>query len=502
MQNSSTNKTAEKLFTAIGKLFGIYFSISYYGLKKIKLSSLKLWFNLLFFLMVCFSLTYNYDFLVILNKILPFAVTQEVMTFLVKMPWLFYFTSFSLIGLILSFPLYGFREFKKIKAYQKDFDFLSMRAGNGAAPKVIRVVEVDEFKTKVILKSEGIGVDRYTVRTNDLTAALGQIVEGIKPCRNPKLIEFSLTKKSLPKKVSFYEMEVSEAKPYSFTIGESLGGFLYQDISTLPHMLIAGTTGGGKSVFFKQTLVSLLKSSNNLQLYLLDLKKGVEMRPFEELPNVRVIKNANDAVTVLRNLRDEMDRRFTFMEKNKLKEIDPKRDKMDKIIIGVDEASVLYTKSKSNPAQNKVIDEARELTDEISKLSRAAGIHLILATQKVTKETIDTKVQENIGGRMCFKMNTLQGSMTVLGNKRALSLPEVKGRGIWAIGNKFIEVQAPFLSEDELDSELSFILSELNSKEKTFHGPMVSLTLVKPEQGQDIQATYGSEKSDGDLPRE
>jgi S-DNA-T family DNA segregation ATPase FtsK/SpoIIIE len=497
MTNNSTNKTAEKLFTAMGKLCGIYFDISYYGFKKVEFKSPKLWFNFLFFLMVTFSITYNYDFLVILNKILPFAFTQGVIAFLVKMPWPFYFITFSLSGIFFSFPLYGLREYKKIKSYQKDFDFLCMKAGNGSPPKVIRVVEVNEFKTKVILKSEGIGVDRYAGKTNDLTSALGQIVEEIKPCKNPKFIEFHLTTKSLPSKVSYYECEEENIRPYNFTIGESLGGFLTQDISSLPHMLIAGTTGGGKSVFFKQVLISLLKSTDNLQLYLLDLKKGVEMRPFEDLPNVKVIKTEDHAVAVLRNLKDEMDRRFTYMEKHKLKEIDPKKHKMDKIIIGVDEASVLYTKSKSNSAKNRLIEEARELTDELIKLSRAAGIHLILATQKVTKETIDTKVQENIGGRMCFKMNTLQGSMTVLGNKKALSLPDIKGRGIWATGNKFVEVQAPFLSEDELEGEISVLISEFKTKHKTFYGPMVSLKEVKPDQNVDVMDTP-DEKANGE----
>ena len=88
---------------------------------------------------------------------------------------------------------------------------------------------------------------------------------------------------------------------------------------------------------------------------------------------------------------------------------------------------------------------------------------------------------------MCFRMNTLQGSMTVLGNKLALNLPDVKGRGIWASGNKFIEVQAPFLSEDELESELSLIAKDFKDEEKTFHGPMVSLQEVQQTHGEDIQ---------------
>ena len=200
-----------------------------------------------------------------------------------------------------------------------------------------------------------------------------------------------------------------------------------------------------------------------------------------------------DAVNVLKNLRNEMDRRFDYLEEKKLKEIDPKRDKMDKIIIGVDEASVLYTKVKSDSAKKKYIVEARELTDELSKLSRAAGIHLILATQKVTKETIDTKVQENIGGRMCFQMNTLQGSMTVLGNKMALNLPDIKGRGIWSSGNKFTEIQAPFLSEDELETELTILGKEYENKTRKFFGPMVALDKVEGEKKKAVSASEENE---------
>ena len=100
---------------------------------------------------------------------------------------------------------------------------------------------------------------------------------------------------------------------------------------------------------------------------------------------------------------------------------------------------------------------------------------------------------------MCFKMNTLQGSMTVLGNKKALSLPDVKGRGIWATGNKFVEVQAPFLSEDELEGELSALVSEFKTKYKTFHGPMVSLKEVKPDQDINIIDTPDEEESGEDL---
>lgn len=486
MNNKNTinkNGVSLKRLEKIANLFGDLF---YHGWNRIKKNKLKYLGIILMFALVVFNLTYNYDLFVIMHKLYPPIFSTWFLSLCVKIPWLYYFLGIFLPGLIVSFPLSGLNEFLRLKKYQGPFDLLSMKAGNGQRPKVIKAIEIDENKTKVILKSEGIGVERYKNKIDDLTSAFGQIIESIESCKNPKFIEVSLTKKRLPEKVSYYELEKEKKKPYSFMIGESLGGNLDQDISSLPHMLIAGTTGGGKSVFFKQTLLSLLKSSNHLQLYLLDLKKGVEMRAFSDLPNVKVIKDEKDAVVTLRNLKKEMDDRFKFLEKNKINEIIPTRDNMDKIIIGIDEASILYTKSK-NATKNKYITEARELTDELSKLSRAAGIHLIFATQKVTKETIDTKVQENIGGRMCFKMNTLQGSMTVLGNKKALELPDIKGRAIWAKGSEFTEVQAPFLSEEELEEELSSLSNEFESKERKFFGPMISPENIAMENQVDIQ---------------
>ena len=101
-------------------------------------------------------------------------------------------------------------------------------------------------------------------------------------------------------------------------------------------------------------------------------------------------------------------------------------------------------------------------------VGRAAGIHLIAATQKVTTKTIETDVQENIGGRICFRVGTLQGSNTVLGNKMAYELPDVKGRAIWNCGNDFVEVQTPFLSEAMIEKEISTFTQEIAERLREF----------------------------------
>lgn len=196
------------------------------------------------------------------------------------------------------------------------------------------------------------------------------------------------------------------------------------------------------------------------------------MKEFGELPNVRIAKTEAEACQMLKKVKDEMDRRFEYLEKTGNKEIIPVRDK---IVVGIDEASILYSKVKANATKAHLINTAREYTDELAKLARAAGIHLIFATQKVSKETIDTKVQENLGGRVCFRMNTMTNSVTVLGNKKAFELPEIKGRAVWASGNDFLEIQAPFLEDEELKSEIEILQEKFSSNYPCFR-PMMDIS--------------------------
>ena len=110
-----------------------------------------------------------------------------------------------------------------------------------------------------------------------------------------------------------------------------------QPIRALPHLLIAGTSGNGKSMFFNQALISLTKTSPHIQLYLLDLKLGLEVRAYSDLPNVRIAKDSDEAVNLLQVVVNEMMERFKYLEKNGYKIIDPVRDSKDLIVVGVDE---------------------------------------------------------------------------------------------------------------------------------------------------------------------
>ncbi len=221
-----------------------------------------------------------------------------------------------------------------------------------------------------------------------------------------------------------------------------------------------------------------MESSPRLQVYILDLKNGLEMKDFAVCPNVELVKDVGKGLLLLTEVRDEMKRRFAILERNGHKRIDPERDQLDRIVVCVDEASILYGTGRVNPTDKENAAKAAEVTDEIAKLSRAAGIHLILATQKVTKETINTHIQENLEGRMCFEVNSVQGSNVLLGNASAKDLPHIPGRGIWKVGSRMVEVKTPFLDEKELKSRCEAIAEEFKGGKRALYQPMLSAKKV------------------------
>lgn len=385
----------------------------------------------------------------------------------------------------------GLNKVFELRRYQLALNIVGLNSSSAPKPILIKIIEEGQNKT-LLIKSPGVGVQNYENKKGDLESAFAQMIDLISTKENPEFVLINLCKKKLTAKVSFLENEYRLKEPYCFMVGDSRSGFITTSIVKLPHMLIAGTTGGGKSVFFKQTLLGLLKSSNNLQFYLLDLKNGLELGDFEVLPNVKVAKNVANGLTLLKIVKSEMDRRFKFLQEMGKKEIDPERDKLDRIVVGIDEASIIYTLSRGNKLANITTNSCRELTDEIAKLGRAAGIHLILATQKVSKETIDTKVQENIGGRVCFRTNSIMGSVAMLGNKMAFEIPATPGRAVWGYGHDFIEIQAPILNDEELEEEISLLIENFKTKRKTFFGPMLKLTELTISSDQNFNEQKGN----------
>jgi len=189
------------------------------------------------------------------------------------------------------------------------------------------------------------------------------------------------------------------------------------------------------------------------------------MNEFAVLPNVKVIKNEHEASMLLEGFVKEMDKRYQKLEEIGEKKINPDRDKLPRIVVGIDECSDLLGKVKKDHPNYKAMERAKRCLNELSRKARASGIHLIFATQKVDMNSIDTQIQENLEGRLSFRMNTIENSVRVLQNNKSYYLPSIPGRAIWKKGANYTEVQCPFISDDELKKRIE-VLKDKFSKEK------------------------------------
>lgn len=420
----------------------------------------------------------------LLYEMAPEIFGPKVVRWLYQFYWwqhgvVVYLLALSTWALVIGFMLRSRQTF-----YGQKFAEAGLITKNGRTPGPLYRDALSHGRTLVMLDGRGVPKIRFDEKKDDLEAIFDKKIESIKPGKKPSRIQLIFTEHSLPESVTYDELKrASGLSPYSFYVGMAAEGPIMQCVSDLPHMLITGSTGNGKSVFFKQALMGLLESSPHLQMYLIDLKNGLEMADFAEAPNVEIAKTMDDAVNTLKLLKAEMQRRFEYLEAKGYKELVPSRDKMDRIIVAVDEASVLYMKRNRHDPEYKQALEARTLADSLAKLSRAAGINLILATQKLSSEVLPTSVTENIAGRMCFRTESLHGSLLVLGNKDATSLPDIRGRGIWSTGNRQTIIQAPYASETEARDLSKRVAAEIASGSRKCFTPTVGHAQARQASG-------------------
>ncbi|MBF0361163.1 MAG: hypothetical protein HQK49_09135 [Oligoflexia bacterium] len=426
------------------------FKIMALGIKNLPFNQINLWvFFALWFVFVHLLINKGYHLHVLKYYLSMFIHNRELCLSLVNNLLLQkLFVGISMIWILIF--LAGLSPYLQRKRLQLSLDKVDLHNGLREKPKVIDVIDESEERTKVLISNHGVGLKNFESRRDDLEASLGEKIEAITNEISPRVTTIVFNRSNLPKLIKYKDFSGVALAKDNFVVGKSNNGIVTQSITELPHMLIAGSTGSGKSIFFKQAIMTLMKSCDHVQVFLLDLKSGIEMQDFSKFPNTTIVKDISSAVVVLNKIKSEMDRRFSYLEKNGYREIIPERDKMDRILVCIDECSVLYAKrnNRFNPKDLSV--EAVAITDSLAKLSRASAMNLILATQKVSKDTIDTHIQENISGKLCFKTNTLQGSLTVLGNGSACNLPDHPGRAIWHVGNKYIEVQTPLITSSEI----------------------------------------------------
>ena len=216
--------------------------------------------------------------------------------------------------------------------------------------------------------------------------------------------------------------------PLAFCVGKDISGKpIIADLASMPHLLIAGTTGSGKSVMTNSLIMSLLfrNSPSDMRMIIVDPKQ-VEMVSYNDIPHLLtpIITSTEKALSAMKWAAGEMDRRYKLMAEEKVKKISDYNKKMEKkstkdsangeedqggkmpyIVIVIDEMSDLMMQASK---------ELEPLIVRIAQLGRAAGMHLVLATQKPVVKVITGLIKGNIPSRIAFRVLTSMESRIIL----------------------------------------------------------------------------------------
>ena len=242
-------------------------------------------------------------------------------------------------------------------------------------------------------------------------------------------------------------------------LGKNISGKpLVGDLASMPHLLIAGTTGSGKSVCINTIILSLLyrHKPDRCKFILID-PKMLELSTYEGVPHLLcpVITEAKKAASVLGWVVKEMESRYRLMTKEGVRNIDGYNSKhklpMPYIVVVVDEMSDLMLVAGK---------EIENYIQKLSQMARAAGIHIIMATQRPSVDVITSTIKANFPTRISFQVTSKIDSRTILGEQGA---EQLLGKGdmlYMSSANKIVRIHAPFVSDNEIEKINNFLRSQ------------------------------------------
>ena len=255
------------------------------------------------------------------------------------------------------------------------------------------------------------------------------------------LLKIRVYERGIPDFVKFEEDMMKQCKGWEVPIGYTRDGLVKHDFDQLSHMISAGMTDMGKSNVLKLIITSLVRNqSENTKLYLIDLKGGLSFNRYRFLNQVESIaKNPEEALETLRELQDKLNARNEYLLEKGYEDIKEAGDPVRYFVI-VDEAADIA------PYQ-----ECRDIIVDIGRRGRAAGFRLVYATQYPTNEALPSQLRQNIGARVCFRLQTEAGSRAVLDEGGAESLPNIKGRAIYQTNEKKV-LQTVYIDNKQIDN--------------------------------------------------
>ncbi|AYF54820.1 DNA translocase FtsK [Clostridium botulinum] len=337
----------------------------------------------------------------------------------------------------------------------------------GVNAKVIQVTKGPSVTRFELQPSAGVKVSKITHLSDDIALSLAASsvrIEAPIPGKSAIGIE-------VPNKVvsAVYLSEVIESNEFknfnkniAFAVGKDISGkCVVADLSKMPHLLIAGATGSGKSVCINTLIISLIYkySPEDVKLLLVD-PKVVELNIYNDIPHllIPVVTNPKKAAGALNWAVTEMTRRYNLFAENNVRNIEGYNELVKKgrlseklpwIVIIIDELADLMMVSPG---------EVEEYIARLAQMARAAGMHLVIATQRPSVDVITGVIKANIPSRISFAVSSQIDSRTIIDSAGAEKLLGKGDMLFYPVGeSKPVRIQGAFISEEEVENIVNFI---------------------------------------------
>lgn len=342
-----------------------------------------------------------------------------------------------------------------LKAKLKEFGIEGEVTGINPGP----VITVFEFKP-----APGIKLSRILSLVDDLALGLSaKSVRIVAPIPGKNVIGIEI---SNPHREWVYLKEIinteafkSSPSPLTFALGKDIfGNPLVADLKKMPHLLIAGSTGSGKSIFIHSTILSMIYKStpSDIRFLMIDPKR-IELSVYDGIPYLLhpVVLEPKMATGALRWAVQEMERRYALFEELSVRNLESYNEQFEEklpyIVIIIDElADLMVVASK----------EVETLLTRLAQMARASGIHLIVATQRPSVDVITGLIKVNFPARISFQVTSKVDSRTILDTQGAERLLGAGDMLFMPPGSShLLRAHAPFVSEDEVKRIVEYLKS-------------------------------------------
>lgn len=449
MQKNTKEDPLVVVITAIFRGIGLFFKTVFYGIKKLK----NKWLLMILFVFILVSVV------VYIKKGLFFLIDAPV-----YIQWLLYGLSLSLPVLYLFVLGSGYTRFTK--SYQTAFEDINFIGKDKQYPVLIS--RKQEGRVIYLTFKSNIPFDTWNKSRSELETTLDCNIPEIEQPGSKKVVKLTAisSEHRIPANILWKDKYIS-LDDGVLVIGEDMLGQISFNLNKTPHVLIAGETGGGKSVLLREMLWQFIAKGG--KPYMFDFKGGVEFG-IEYENYGEVVTEREHALELLDLLVEENKIRLKKFRAKRAKNLAQYNKKtgenLSRIGVFCDEIGEMLDKQGATGEEKEFIQQLNGRLSTLARLARATGINLFLGTQRPDATVIHGQIKNNLTVRLCARLGDKPASEIVIGSTAAFYLPDIKGRFLFRCGVDTKEFQAYNFDDDTMlgdidTTDLQVMLPEL-----------------------------------------